>query len=75
MIKRFLAWVLLAGFVLLLLNMAFFHVYQMQSFALYAIIAVWFVFSGKNTMSKKSKISDEVIQKMNKDVEKENVQE
>ena len=63
--KRVLAWVLLIGFVLLLLNIVFFHVYQVQSIAVYAVIAIWFVFSDKTAMSRKSKISDEIINRMN----------
>ncbi len=53
MLKRVLAWVLIIGFVLLLLNIVFFHVFQMQSVALYAIIAVWFIFSNKPMSSNK----------------------
>ncbi len=53
MLKRVLAWVLIVGFVLLLLNIVFFHVFQMQSVALYAIIAVWFIFSNKPMSSNK----------------------
>lgn len=53
MLKRVLAWVLIVGFVLLLLNIAFFHVFQMQSVALYAIIAVWFIFTNKPMSSNK----------------------
>ncbi len=53
MLRRVLAWVLIVGFVFLLLNIAFFHVFQMQSVALYAIIAVWFIFSNKPMSSNK----------------------
>lgn|GEM_PF-2182482 len=53
MLKRVLAWVLIAGFILLLLNIAFFHVFQMQSVALYSIIAIWFIFSNKPMSSSK----------------------
>jgi len=53
MMRRVLAWILLAGFVLLLLNIVFFHVFQMQSVAVYAIIAVWFIFSNKPLPSNK----------------------
>ncbi len=63
--KRVLAWVLLVGFVLLLLNIVLFHVYQVQSIAVYAVIAIWFVFSDKTAMSRKAKISDEIINRMN----------
>lgn len=53
MMRRVLAWILLAGFVLLLLNIVFFHVFQMQSAAVYAIIAVWFIFTNKPLPSNK----------------------
>ncbi len=43
--KRVLAWVLLAGFVLLLLNIAIFHVLIVPSVALYLIIAIFYVFA------------------------------
>ncbi len=43
--KRVLAWILLAGFVLLLLNITIFHVLIVPSVALYLIIAVFFLFS------------------------------
>lgn len=65
MLKRVLAWVLLVGFVLLMINIVFWHVFQVQSIALYAVIAVWFLFSDKTNMSRKSKISEEVIKRMN----------
>lgn len=65
MLKRVLAWVLLVGFVLLMINIVFWHVFQVQSIALYAVIAVWFLFSDKTNMSRKSKISEEVINRMN----------
>jgi hypothetical protein len=45
MAKRILAWVLLAGFVLLLLNISIFHIYTVPSFGIYVVIAIGFVFS------------------------------
>lgn len=45
--KRVLAWILLAGFVLLLLNIVVFQIFLMQSIAVYAVIAVWFIFTNK----------------------------
>ncbi len=44
-LKRVFAWILLAGFVLLLLNIAIFHVLIIPSVAVYVIIAIFFVFS------------------------------
>ncbi|ACL76283.1 hypothetical protein [Ruminiclostridium cellulolyticum] len=44
-LKRVLAWILLAGFVLLLLNIAIFHVLIVPSVALYLLIAIFFIFS------------------------------
>ncbi len=51
--KRVLAWILLAGFVLLLLNIVVFHIFLMQSIAVYAVIAVWFIFTNKPLPSNK----------------------
>ncbi|MDF2985262.1 MAG: hypothetical protein K0R50_772 [Eubacterium sp.] len=53
MAKRILAWVLLAGFILLLLNIIVFQVFLMQSVAVYAVIAIWFVFTNKPLPSNK----------------------
>ena len=51
--KRVLAWILLAGFVALLLNILVFQMFLMQSFAVYAVIAVWFIFTNKPLPSNK----------------------
>ncbi|WP_034860610.1 hypothetical protein [Ruminiclostridium cellobioparum] len=51
--KRVLAWILLAGFVLLLLNIVVFQIFLMQSIAVYAVIAVWFIFTNKPLPSNK----------------------
>lgn len=51
--KRVLAWILLAGFVLLLLNIVAFQIFLMQSIAVYAVIAVWFIFTNKPLPSNK----------------------
>ncbi len=51
--KRVLAWILLAGFVLLILNIIVFHIFLMQSVAVYAVIAVWFIFTNKPLPSNK----------------------
>lgn len=53
-LKKTLAWILLAGFVLLLLNISIFHVLIVPSVALYAIIAIFFVFS-KPRLARESK--------------------
>ncbi len=53
MAKRILAWILLVGFILLLLNIIVFQVFLMQSVAVYAVIAIWFVFSNKPLPSNK----------------------
>lgn len=43
--KRVVAWVLLAGFVLLFINIIFIHLYMVQSLTIYAIVALlyWFI--------------------------------
>ncbi|HEY9060480.1 MAG TPA: hypothetical protein VIO64_08280 [Pseudobacteroides sp.] len=43
--KRVVAWLLLAGFVLLLVNIVFIHLYMVQSLTVYAIVALtyWFL--------------------------------
>ena len=43
--KRVVAWVLLAGFVLLLINILFIHFYMIESLTLYAVVArtYWFI--------------------------------
>lgn len=51
--KRVLAWILLIGFVLLILNIIVFHVFLKQSVAVYAVIAIWFVFTNKPLPSNK----------------------
>lgn len=45
MLKRVMAWVLLIGFVLLLLNIAIFHFYWQVSLAVYVVIIIFFVLS------------------------------
>lgn len=43
MIKRILAWIILVGFVLLLLNIAIFKFYWQASLAAYVVIVIFFV--------------------------------
>ncbi|HEX2945792.1 MAG TPA: hypothetical protein VHT96_07535 [Clostridia bacterium] len=45
MLKRVLAWIILAGFVLLLLNIAIFHFYLQACIAIYVVIVIFFVLS------------------------------
>jgi hypothetical protein len=45
MLKRVLAWIILIGFVLLLLNIAIFHFYWQVSLAVYVVIIIFFVLS------------------------------
>ncbi len=47
MLKRVTAWVLLIGFVLLLVNILWLHLYMQASFVIYAIVAVIFLFAGR----------------------------
>ncbi len=44
MFKRVMAWILLAGFLLLLLNIAVFGIYRELSAAIYLVIMLVFVF-------------------------------
>ena len=55
MLKRVLAWVLLGGFVLLLLNIMLFQYLLAPSIAIYLIIAIWFIFTNKPLPSRKKK--------------------
>jgi hypothetical protein len=45
MLKRVLAWIILIGFVLLLLNIAIFHFYWQICLAVYVVIIIFFVLS------------------------------
>ncbi|MCX8130687.1 MAG: hypothetical protein N3I35_11385 [Clostridia bacterium] len=45
--RRILAWIVLAGFVLLLANIIFIGYYRMQSIGIYAFIALLFLFTSK----------------------------
>ncbi len=49
MAKRIMAWVLLLGFVLFLINIIFVHKYLVQSLMVYAVVALtyWFVLRKK----------------------------
>ena len=57
MLKRVFAWVLLAGFVLLLLNIMTVQYLLAPSIAIYVVIAVWFIFNNKPLPSRKKKKS------------------
>jgi hypothetical protein len=45
MLKRVLAWIILIGFVLLLLNIAIFHFFWQICLAVYVVIIIFFVLS------------------------------
>jgi hypothetical protein len=47
MFKRIFAWILLVGFVLLLVNLIFFRYYWQVSLATYLTAAIYFVFTNK----------------------------
>ncbi len=73
MLKRVLAWILLAGFLFLLLNIAIFHYYIQASIFVYLIIAVWFIFTNKPLPSRKKKskqTEDEFAQESSEDYAK-----
>jgi hypothetical protein len=55
MLRRVFAWVLLAGFILLILNIAVFHYFLEASIFVYLIIAIWFIFTNKPLPSRKKK--------------------
>jgi len=57
MMRRIMAWILLAGFVLLLLNIIMFQYYLEVSILVYLIIAIWFIFTNKPLPSRKKKKS------------------
>ncbi|MHB8065416.1 MAG: hypothetical protein ACYDG2_22850 [Ruminiclostridium sp.] len=62
MIRRVLAWVLLAGFVLLLLNIVMFHYFLGASILVYLIIAIWFMFTNKPLPSRKKKKAENITE-------------
>lgn len=55
MLKRVLAWVLLAGFIFLLLNIAIFQYFLPASIMIYLVIAIWFILTNKPLPSRKNK--------------------
>ena len=59
MLKRVLAWVLLVGFVLLLLNIMIFQQLLAQSIVVYVLIAAWFIFANKSVHSDNKKNTSE----------------
>lgn len=61
MLRRVLAWVLLVGFILLLLNITIFQFFLMPSVAIYAVIAIGFILSGRSLTANKSKASEVIF--------------
>jgi asparagine N-glycosylation enzyme membrane subunit Stt3 len=57
--KRVVAWFLLAGFVLLLVNIVFIHLYMVQSLTIYAIVALTYWFLLRKDFNSKKKESQE----------------
>ncbi|EPR13190.1 hypothetical protein [Ruminiclostridium papyrosolvens] len=57
-LKRVLAWILLAGFVFLLLNITIFHVLIVPSVAVYLIIAIFFLFSRPRLARENKNLTD-----------------
>jgi asparagine N-glycosylation enzyme membrane subunit Stt3 len=57
--KRVVAWFLLAGFVLLLVNIVFVHLYMVQSLTIYAIVALTYWFLLRKDFNSKKKESQE----------------
>ncbi len=47
MLKRVFAWILLVGFVFLMINILFLGFYRIPSMVIYVFIALVFVFAGK----------------------------
>ena len=52
MAKRIFAWILLIGFVMLLLNIIVFHAYLIQSFFVYCAVAIYFIFFNQKVRKK-----------------------
>ena len=81
--KRVLAWVLLAGFVLLIVNVTFIGFYRTPSFIVYLVIAGYYLFAGNKKSNEgkssegksiKGKISeDESIEEKSSEDEKNNM--
>lgn len=70
MLKRVFAWVLLVGFVLLLLNIMTVRYFLAPSIAIYLVIAVWFLFTSKPLPSrKKKKEAEEDVEETKLDTE------
>lgn len=57
--KRVVAWLLLAGFVLLLVNIVFVHLYMVQSLTVYAIVALTYWFLLRKDFNSKKRDSEE----------------
>ncbi|HEY5584893.1 MAG TPA: hypothetical protein VIK78_10430 [Ruminiclostridium sp.] len=63
MLKRVLAWVLLVGFVLLLLNIMTYQYLLAPSILVYVLIVIWFIFTNKPLPSlKKKKVSENKLE-------------
>lgn len=57
--RRVVAWLLLAGFVLLLVNIVFVHLYMVQSLTVYAIVALTYWFLLRKDFNSKKRDSEE----------------
>ena len=71
MSRRIFAWVLLAGFVFLLLNIMVFHFYLVPSIVVYLLIAVWFIFNNKPLPSRKKISTSEINSEEDQDADGE----
>lgn len=69
MLRRVMAWILLAGFILLLLNIVVFHILLIPSIAVYVMIAIWFIFTNKPLPSRRNKANAEVEGQSKEDIE------
>jgi len=67
MVRRILAWVVLAGFVLLLLNVMFFRFYWQLSVAIYIIVMIGYILY--SSMARRMKDLGKVIKMEEKNCE------
>lgn len=76
MLKRILAWFLLAGFVLLVVNIILFQKFLEPCIAVYSIIVVVFIFTNKPLPSNKKKaVSENKTQETSGEITETDIEE
>ena len=68
--KRVLAWVVLIGFVLLIVNITFIGFYRTPSFIVYLVIAGYYLFAGKKKSSEGKSIEEKGNEEKSNEEEK-----